>query len=470
MVKTVVGVIVALALLGIQSTTKIQQAPSKPNIVFILADDLGYGDLGCFGSKIIKTPHLDQLAAEGIRLTQFYSGSTVCAPSRCALMTGKHTGHAYIRGNGEIPLRPTDQTMPQLLQKAGYRTAMFGKWGLGDINTTGSPDRQGWDEFVGFLHHVEGHYQLPGIAWQYQPQLTKESQIQRIRGGGFACDFFTKSATEFIQRQSPQTPFFVYLPLIIPHAELYAPDEAMKRYRDANGNSVFDETPWEGSHYGSQRMPKAAYCAMVSKADDYVGDIVKVLKEKGLYENTLIVFSSDNGTHIEGGRTKGDVKFMNSSGGLRGVKRDMTEGGIRVPTIVAGAGLPKNISREGYGAFWDFLPTFLEMAGTSKPQKIDGVSHWDYWKTGQNWQERPLYWEFYEGGYFQATRQGDWKYICSKMKNGTVKEELYNLKTDVGESQDLAQSDPTQLQRMAALTQSLRTKPEHPLFLLPNDK
>ncbi|MCU0340228.1 MAG: arylsulfatase [Spirosomaceae bacterium] len=469
MSKVFVAATVLLALLGIQSTPK--SASSKPNIIFILADDLGYGDLGCFGSKIIKTPHLDQLAADGIRLTQFYSGSTVCAPSRCALMTSKHTGHAYIRGNGEIPLRPTDVTMPQLLQKAGYRTAMFGKWGLGDINTTGSPELKGWDEFVGFLHHVEGHYQLPGIAWQYQPQLTQQTQMQRIRGGGgFACDLFTDSATEFIQRQSAQTPFFVYLPLIIPHAELYAPAEAMKRYRDANGNSIFEETPWEGSHYGSQRMPKAAYCAMVSKADDYVGQIVKILKEKGLYENTLIVFSSDNGTHIEGGRTKADVTLMNSSGGLRGVKRDMTDGGIRVPTIVSGAGLPKNISREGYGAFWDFLPTFLEMAGVEKPQDIDGVSHWQYWKTGQNWQQRPLYWEFYEGGYFQAVRHGDWKYIKSKMKNGTVKEELYNLKSDVGESQNLASSNESQRKQMADLTTSLRSKPEHSLFVLPEDK
>jgi arylsulfatase A-like enzyme len=217
-------------------------------------------------------------------------------------------------------------------------------------------------------------------------------------------------------------------------------------------------------------MPKAAYCAMVSKADDYVGQIVKTLKEKGLYENTLIVFSSDNGTHLEGGRTKADVAFMNSSGGLRGVKRDMTDGGIRVPTIVSGAGLPKNSIREGYGAFWDFLPTFLEMAAVVPPKNIDGVSHWSYWKTGQNWQQRPLYWEFYEGGYFQATRHGDWKYIKSKMKNGTVKEELYNLKSDVGESQNLATSNTAQLKQMADLNASLRSKPEHPLFVLPEDK
>lgn len=441
----------------------------KPNIVFILTDDLGYGDLGCFGSKIIKTPNLDKLASEGIKLTQFYSGSTVCAPSRNSLMTGKHTGHSYIRGNGEIPLRPQDTIMPEYLKKAGYSTGVFGKWGLGDINTTGSPNLKGWDEFFGFLHHVEAHYQAPGIAWQYKKGM-KNIERTRTGFGGFACDEFVKQASDFIKRQGTNQPFFVYLSLPIPHPELYAPKDAMQRYQDEKGNSIFEEKPYEGSHYGGQTKPKATYAAMVSKADDYVGQIVELLKKQGILDNTLIVFSSDNGTHIEGGRTKEDVNMMNSSGGLKGVKRDMTDGGIRVPTIVSGAGLPKGVVRDGYGAFWDFLPTFMEIAGAEKPKDIDGVSHLNYWKTGQNWQNRPLYWEFFEGGYFQAVRSGDWKYIKSYLKDGSTKEELYNLKDDLGESKNLANQNPAQLKIMSDLSQSMRTKAEHPNFVTPFEK
>jgi arylsulfatase A-like enzyme len=445
------------------------QQNKKPNIVFILADDLGYGDLGCFGSKIIKTPNLDKLASEGVKLTQFYSGSTVCAPSRAAFMSGKHTGHTYIRGNGEIPLRKQDVILPQLLKKAGYQTGMFGKWGLGDMNTDGTPDKKGWDEFYGYLHHIEAHYQAPAIAWQYKKGM---KQIQRVPMGfvSYGCDKFTEQAVDFIKRQDDNTPFFVYLPLTLPHSELYAPKEAMKRYQDEKGKSIFPEKPYEGSHYGGQTMPKAAYAAMVSKADDYVGQIMKVLQEKGIAENTLIIFSSDNGTHTEGGRNKDDVAFMNSSGGLKGVKRDLTEGGIRVPTIVAGAGLPKNVVREGYGAFWDLLPTFLELSNTKNPNNIDGTSQLTYWKTGENWQKKPLYWEFYEGGYFQAIRDGDWKYIKSKLNDGTLKEELYDLKKDVSESNNLAKTNPEQLKTMSNMVQSLRTKAEHPNFRTPEEK
>jgi arylsulfatase A-like enzyme len=444
------------------------QNNKKPNIIFILTDDLGYGDLACFGSKIIKTPNLDKLASQGIKLTQFYSGSTVCAPSRNSLMTGKHTGHSYIRGNGEIPLRTQDTIMPQYLKKAGYATGIFGKWGLGDMNTTGMPNLKGWDEFFGFLHHIEAHYQAPAIAWQYK---TGMKTVERVATGfqGYACDDFVSKASDFIKRQGKTQPFFVYLSLPIPHAELYAPKDAMARYQDEKGNSIFEEKPYEGSHYGGQRMPRAAYAAMVSKADDYVGQVMAVLKEQGIDDNTLVIFSSDNGTHYEGGRNRGDALFMNSSGGLRGVKRDMTDGGIRVPTIVAGAGMPKGVVREGYGAFWDFLPTFMEMAGAKPLKAIDGVSHLNYWKTGQNWQNRPLYWEFFEGGYFQAVRNGDWKYIKSIMKDGTTKEELYNIKEDMGESKNLATQNTAQLKIMADLSQSMRTNAEHPNFKAPFD-
>jgi arylsulfatase A-like enzyme len=442
------------------------QNTKKPNIIFILTDDLGYGDLGCFGSKIIKTPNIDKLAADGVKLTQFYSGSTVCAPSRNSLLTGMHTGHSYIRGNGEIPLRSQDTIIPQYLKKAGYTTGIFGKWGLGDINTTGMPNLKGWDEFFGFLHHIEAHYQAPAIAWQYK---TGMKTIERVATGfqGFACDEFVKRAGDFIKRQGTTQPFFIYLSLPIPHAELYAPKDAMARYQDAKGNSIFEEKPHDGSHYGGQRMPKAAYAAMVSKADDYVGQVMDLLKEQGIADNTLVIFSSDNGTHFEGGRTREDAILMNSSGGLRGVKRDMTDGGIRVPTIVAGAGMPKGVVREGYGAFWDFLPTFMEMAGAKPLKNIDGISQLNYWKTGEKWQNRPLYWEFFEGGFFQAVRNGDWKYIKTYAKDGSIKEELYNIKEDIGESKNLANQNLEQLKILSDLSKSLRIPAEHPNFKAP---
>jgi arylsulfatase A-like enzyme len=467
--KKMKKLIILIICLMFVSNQSMAQNTKKPNIIFILTDDLGYGDLGCFGSKVIKTPNLDKLASEGVKLTQFYSGSTVCAPSRNSLLTGKHTGHSYIRGNGEVPLRPEDMIMPQYLKEAGYNTGIFGKWGLGDMNTTGMPNLKGWDEFFGFLHHIEAHYQAPAIAWQYKKGM---KTIERVATGfqGYACDDFMKKTADFIKSQDKNKPFFAYLSLPIPHAELYAPKEAMQNYQDSKGNSVFEEKPYEGSHYGGQRMPKAAYAAMVSKADDYVGQVMALVKELGISDNTLIVFSSDNGTHYEGGRTREDAIIMNSSGGLKGVKRDMTDGGIRVPTIVAGAGLPKGVVREGYGAFWDFLPTFMEMAGAIKPKQIDGVSQLNYWKTGENWQNRPLYWEFFEGGFFQAVRNGDWKYIKTYAKDGSIKEELYNLKDDRGESKNLANQNVEQLKIMSDLSQSLRTKAEHPNFKAPFEK
>lgn len=441
----------------------------KPNIIFILTDDLGYGDLGCFGSKIIKTPNLDLMAAEGIKLTNFYSGSTVCAPSRCTLMTGKHTGNAYIRGNGEVPLRPSDIILPQLLQKEGYKTGLFGKWGLGDINTTGSPELKGWDYFTGFLHHVEAHFQYPGIAWKSTPEIPKPQRIGINIFQGYASDFFAKEATDFIKNNT-STPFFMMLSLPIPHAELQVPKENLAIYLDEKGNSIFTEKPFSSNHYGGQNMPKATYASMVSKADDYVGKIMKALKDNGLSENTLVVFSSDNGTHIEGGRNMEDVKLMNSNGNLRGVKRDLYEGGIRVPTIVWGAALPKGIILDQPAAFWDFLPSFLELANSSQKIITNGISQIGYWKSGQKISERPLYWEFYEGGYSHAVRYGNWKYIFSHKKDQNPKQELFDLSNDLSETTNLAEANPQQLAIMEKYAKDMHVKSEHTLFRRAEEK
>lgn len=432
-----------------------------PNIIVIMADDLGYGDLGCFGSKIIKTPHLDKLATEGVRLTQFYSGNTICAPSRCTFLTGKHTGNAYIRGNGDIPLRPKDTTITELLKRAGYQTALFGKWGMGDINTEGSPDNKGWDRFLGFLHHAEAHYQQPSLAWYCDPESPK---IKRTNINKYACDVFTDNAVAFLKQQNGQNPFFLELALTIPHAELNSPKETLKLYQDEKGNSIFEEKPFIGSHYGGQPMPRAAYAAMVSRADDYVGQIMEALKIKGLDKNTLVIFTADNGTHIEGGRTMDDVRLMESSGKWRGVKRDMYEGGMRVATIVWGLDLPKGIERNGQGAFWDVLPTFAELANIKKLPQTDGFSLWQYWKTGAGLPQRPLYWETFENGYWQAVRQDNWKYIYLKPRNAKERIELYDLEKDPTESQNLATEKPKKLKELQVLAEKLHSKAEHPNF------
>jgi arylsulfatase A-like enzyme len=449
--------------------TSFVQKKQKPNIIFILTDDLGYGDLACFGSKIIKTPNLDLMAAQGIKLTNFYSGSTVCAPSRCTLMTGKHTGNAYIRGNGEIPLRPRDIILPQLLQKEGYKTGLFGKWGLGDINTSGSPELKGWDYFSGFLHHVEAHFQYPGIVWKSTPQNPKPQRTGINMFQGYASDFFAKEATDFIKNNASK-PFFMMLSLPIPHAELQVPKENLATYLDDKGNSIFTEKPFIGNHYGGQNMPKATYAAMVTKADEYVGKIMKALKENGLDENTLVVFSSDNGTHIEGGRNMEDVNLMNSSGSLRGVKRDLNEGGIRVPTIVWGAALPKGVIRDQPAAFWDFLPSFLELAESSQKIETNGISQLTYWKSGQKLSDRPLYWEFYEGGYSHAVRYGNWKYIFSHKKDQGPKKELFDLSIDLSEANNLAEANPQQLAIMEKMAKDMHVKSENALFRRAEEK
>ena len=429
----------------------------RPNIIFILADDMGYGDLGCFGSKVIHTPNIDQMAAEGIKLTQFYSGSTVCSPSRNSFLTGQHTGHVYIRGNEDQALRPEDLTVAEVLRASGYQTGLFGKWGLGDIHTTGEPSKKGWDTFYGLLHNVEAHFQFPGIAWKSTPA---EPELQRIRAkaeDGFGCNFYRDMALEWIDQRDLSKPFFAFLSFPIPHAELVAPKEALKPYQKANGESIFEEKPFIGSHYGGQPMPKAAYAALVSKLDSYVGDVMSYLKAHDLDKNTIVILTSDNGTHIEGGRTRDDVELMQSSGEVRGVKRDLYEGGIRVPAVVWGGPLPKGVINSTPGAFWDLLPTFCEATATIPPKHIDGISLWQNWQNKEVVPERPLYWEFYERGFSKAVRLGNWKYIYQKNLKGEIKEELFNLQKDVKELENLSLLYPDILLTLKGLSEQMHS-------------
>ncbi len=438
---------------------------TQPNIIFILADDLGYGDLGSYGQQRIKTPNLDKMAKDGLRFTQFYAGSTVCAPSRASLMTGIHTGHAYIRGNGEVPLRETDIILPQLLKKQGYTTGMFGKWGLGLKGTPGVPEKKGWDYFTGYLHHVEGHYQQADSIWKMTNGSTKKIPLLN---SDYVNEVFTRSAIDFID-QHKNTPFYLYLAFTLPHAELKVQDRYLKQYLQPDGQSVFapEKANPPGLHYGPQAFPKAAYAAMITSVDDYVSWIFKKLAQSGLEENTIVFFSSDNGTHLEGGRTLADATgFFKSSGPLRGVKRDLYEGGIRVPMIARWKNtiMPNNTTNH-IGAFWDMAPTISALAGGQAPALTDGTSFLPTLLGNKNQPvHKGLYWEFYEKGFKQAVREGDWKAIRFYKNGKPERTELYNLKNDLNETTNVASSFPEQVKALESVMDKEHTTSENPLF------
>ncbi|HUC79578.1 MAG TPA: arylsulfatase [Flavisolibacter sp.] len=437
---------------------------SLPNIIFILADDLGYGDIGPYGQQKIKTPHLDQLAKEGMRFTDFYAGSTVCAPSRASLMTGQHTGRTYIRGNGELPLRQQDSVLPQYLKQKGYVNGMVGKWGLGLENTTGVPEKKGWDFFVGHLHHVEGHYQQSDSVWKMNKGESKKLPVPK---GTFLNELFTTAAIDFIQ-QNKKKPFFLYVSYTLPHAELVVPNKYLQQYQDDAGNSLFapEKAQPAGQHYGVQPHPKAAYAAMVTSMDDYIGNILQQLKKLGLEKNTIVVFASDNGTHVEGGRRMQDAaEFFNSSGPLRGIKRDLYEGGIRIPFIVKWPGrVPADSTSNFIGAFWDVLPTFAAIS-KAKVSNTDGLSFLPALKgQAQTAQHEFLYWEFYENGFKQALRKGEWKAIRFYKNGKRDRTELYNLNEDLGEKIDLSKTYTDKVTELEALMDKAHRPSESKLF------
>src|SRR5688572_15891047 len=354
----------ALILLVVAGAGSAGQQPQRttPNIVLIQADDLGFGDIGVYGQKRFKTPSLDRLAREGTRFTQYYSGSTVCAPSRAALMTGLHTGHAWVRGNGDIPLRPEDVTVAEVLKDAGYRTAVIGKWGLGTPGTTGQPDRQGFDYSFGFLDHRHAHRQFTDHLYRNAERVAVDLERDYVN------DLFTKETEAFISR-SDARPFFVYLSYTVPHAELRAPDDSMAAYRGRFPEEPFTNAKADAQQsgarpdgaslgYRSQPTPRTAFAAMMTRMDRDIGRLLDLLRERDLDRRTLVLFTSDNGPHREGGA---DPVFFKSSGGLRGIKRDMYEGGIRVPMIARWTGMvPAGRVSDHVWAHWDMLPTFAD--------------------------------------------------------------------------------------------------------------
>ncbi|WP_028666057.1 arylsulfatase [Runella zeae] len=439
-----------------------QKNATQPNIVLIVADDLGYGDVGFNGQKLIKTPNLDRLAAQGMRFNQFYAGTTVCAPSRSALMTGQHTGHTYIRGNKEIipegqqPLAASETTIAEVLKKAGYTTAAFGKWGLGPVGSEGDPLKQGFDYFYGYNCQKLAHRYYPAHLWENEKKivLTENQNLQVAKT--FAPDLIQQQTLTFIDKQNDKQPFFLFLPYILPHAELLVPDDPLLEYYKGK----FPEKPFKGADYGvdakdggytSQPYPHATFAAMVARLDKYVGEVMDKLKAKGLDKNTIIIFSSDNGPHVEGGA---DPVFFNSGGGLRGVKRDLYEGGIRVPFVVSWPGIIKpNTQSDFVGAFWDLVPTLAELAHTKVTSPTDGLSFAaTLTGKGKQKQHEYLYWEFHEGGGKQAVRQGNWKAVKLNINRPEAsKIELYDLTKDSSEQVDLSKQFPDRVAKMEAL-------------------
>ena len=439
------------------------RAQNKPNIVFILADDLGYGDVGCYGQQKIQTPNIDALAAGGMKFTNFYAGSTVCAPSRASLMTGLHTGHTYVRGNGEVPLRVQDTALPQLLKQQGYTTGMVGKWGLGLKDNDGIPEKKGWDFFAGHLHHVEGHAQKPDSAWHLINGVTTRVKIPDDL---YANEWFTNNAIDFIQ-QNKTHPFFLYVAFTLPHAELKVPSRYMAKYLTNNGQSVFaPEVPWAyGQHYDGQPYPKAAYAAMVTEMDDHIGMIMQKLRALKLDKNTIVIFTSDNGTHIEGGRTVKDIGYFNSTGNMRGHKRDLYDGGVHTPFIAYWQGhIAAHTTSSYVGAFWDVMPTLLNLAGMHY-DKGDGISFLPTLQGKPQLRQHDfLYWEFYEEGFKQAVLKGTWKAV--RFYNGTKPDrvELYDLSSDIGEQKNVATEHPQIVQALVAIMDREHVTAESPLF------
>jgi len=429
-------------------------AQTRPNIIFIQADDLGYGDLSCYGQRKFKTPNIDRLAAEGMRFTQYYAGSTVCAPSRSALMTGQHTGHTRIRGNARYPLLPEDVTVAEVLKAtpgAGYKTALIGKWGLGEAGTTGVPNRQGFDYFFGYLNQRHAHNYYPTFLWRDEERIKLRNVVpdEDEEGSGnstnrvdYSHDLMAEEALKFIER-SGGGPFFLYLAFTIPHANNEAKNKGME---------VPDLGEFASEDWPDQEKAKAA---MITRMDRDVGRLMASLKKLGIDDNTLVFFTSDNGPHREGGA---DPDFFDSNGPLRGIKRDLYEGGIRVPMI---ARWPKRIKAgaksDQVWAHWDLLPTAAEIAGVKPPANIDGISMLNALLGRRQRNHEFLYWEFHERGFSQAARMGDWKAV---RKSPGSPLELYDLKNDLGEQNDVAVKHPEVVKKIEDYLKTARTESE----------
>jgi len=456
-----------------------QSEPPPPNIIYMLADDLGYGELGAFGQEKIRTPHLDRLAREGMRLTDHYAGSPVCAPSRGTLMTGLHTGHSQIRDNfevggypdpdelGQMPLDSGTYTIGTMLQDAGYVTGAIGKWGLGGRESLGQPHFQGFDYFFGYLDQQLAHNFYPTHLWRNGERVPLDNEYfsahqrfegddpndpaeyDRYQGNDYSLDVMADDALRFLAEHQAE-PFFLYLPFTIPHVALQVPDSSLSEY-----DGAFEEEPYLGDPtYLPHHRPLSAYAGMISRMDAHIGRILARLDDLGLSENTLVIFTSDNGTTYTGGV---DAEFFNSTGGLRGLKGSLYEGGIRVPFIARWPGRIAAGSESGHAsAFWDMMPTFADVAGVEAPEGIDGISLLPTLLGAPQESHEALYWEYHglwNGA--QAVRLGDWKGVrLGGHDDPDAPIELYDLSVDPSEENDVAGAHPDIVDRIRDVMRS----------------
>lgn len=453
--------------------TEMKESPEKPNIIFIMADDLGYADIASFGQEHIQTPNLDRMASQGITFTQHYAGNTVCAPSRCSLMTGKHMGNAEVRGNaqdlprGQVPLTREALTVAEVLQQQGYRTALIGKWGLGVEGTTGDPLNQGFDSYYGYLDQVLAHNYYPefllrnGEKEMLRNKVIYQDSTKWHRGFAshseeqidYSHDLFTRESLDFLSEEHAD-PFFLYLALTVPHDNGEAPEGFRQE--------VPELSPYQNKDWSREAK---AYAAMITRMDKDIGRILDRLKEVGLDENTLVIFTSDNGPMTQVDFTR----FFNSNGALRGGKRDLYEGGIRIPFIARWPGKITPGSKNGHiSAFWDFLPTACELSGAEIPKDIDGISYLPVLLGKEQAKHEYLYWEFPEKGYSVALRKGRWKAVRKGMEeNPDAPIELYDLDTDPGEKTNLVYRYPKIAEELTRLLVEAHTPSER--FPMPGE-
>jgi arylsulfatase A len=477
------GLALLVGLAFVVSTSVGAEPSPRPNIVFIMADDLGYGDLGCYGQKITETPNLDRLASEGMRFTQHYAGDPVCAPSRCVLMTGKHPGHAFIRNNsevgaweslqGQMPIPLAEVTITTVLQKAGYATGAFGKWGLGGVGSSGDPLKHGFDHFFGYNDQRHAHNYYPRVLISDEVQiklnnppikipavLPAEADIndaknyERFTGKEYAPDLIAAEVLKFV-RENKGRPFFLYYPTTVPHLALQVPEDSLAEYR-----GKIPDAPYRGdSGFLPQQFPHAAYAAMITRMDREIGRLVQLVKDLGLDERTIFIFTSDNGGwHHQAGL---DPEFFKFNGDLHGYKGEVYEGGMREPLIVRWKGhVEANTVNASVTGFEDWFPTLLELSGltNSSPKGLDGISFAPT-LLGRNQAERPfLYREFHGYGGQQSVRVGDWKLlhrdllpVGPKQKPRSATTELYNLAKDSGETKNVAGTNPEVVARLTGI-------------------
>ena len=499
---SLMGGVMGLSQCATQAKKEAQK--KKPNIIYILADDLGYGEVGCFGQKLIETPNIDKLATQGVKFTQHYSGSPVCGPSRCVLMTGKHSGHAYIRGNdewasrgkvwdyramiadstleGQRPLPANTQTVARLLQGVGYTTGIVGKWGLGAPHTDGIPNKQGFDFFCGYNCQRQAHNYYPKHLYLNEKRIYLDNEVvvpgTKLDKGAdpkdlasyakytqkqYSPDVMFEQLMGFVEKNQNE-PFFLYWANPMPHVPIQAPQRWVDHYVKKFG----DEQPYIGKKgYFPQRYPHAGYAAMISYMDEQVGILVDKLKELGLYENTLIVFTSDNGPTYNGGS---DSPWFNSGGLFRSEmgwgKGFVNEGGIRIPMIATWPGhIEPGTQSDHISAFWDVLPTLCEVGGAKVPQDVDGISFLPSLKGEKSQKEHKfLYWEFPSYGGQQAIRMGKWKGIRKNIFKGNMTMELYNLDKDIQEAHNVADENPQIIKEMEKVLQEQHSQSILPKF------